>query len=342
MMTLSAGEIAHLLNGIVEGDPQVRVSSFCRIEEGVAGAISFLANPKYERHIYGTAASVVIVNRSFTPTEPIGATLIRVADAYLALARLLQMYEQVTKVARKGIHSSAVIEAGAQVSDEAYIGPLCHVAKGAVIAAGAELESQVYVGQGAQIGEGTQVRPGVRIMHSCVVGRSCIIQPNAVIGSDGFGFAPTGSEYARIPQVGNVILEDGVEVGANATIDRGSIGATIIRQGTKLDNLVQIAHNVEVGTNSVIAAQAGVAGSTRIGAGAMIGGQVGIIGHLRVGDNVKIAAQSGIGGDVPDGATMQGSPAFDVALYRRAYVMFRNLPKLAAQLNDLDKRLPKT
>lgn len=339
-MVLSAGEIAHLLQGTVSGNPHEKVGSFCRIDEGQAGALSFLANPKYAHHLPTTKASVVIVSEKLA-SDKATTTQIIVPDAYAALAQLLGMYEQATRIRRQGVHPSAVVEDGATVAPTAYIGALCHIETGAVVADGTELHSQVYVGRNAQIGSDCILHPGVKILHGTRIGHRCIIQAGAVIGSDGFGFAPSGGQYAKVPQVGHVILEDDVEVGANTTIDRGSIGPTVIRQGTKLDNLVQIAHNVDFGANSVMAAQSGVAGSTKIGPGAMIGGQVGIVGHLQIGENVKIAAQSGIGANLPNGAVVQGSPAFDASLYRRCFVLFRKLPDLARQLDDLQNRQPK-
>lgn len=336
-MVLSAEEIAHLLHGTVSGDPRVNVGSFCRIDDGQAGALTFLANPKYAHFLPTTLASVVIVSEKLA-SKTSSATQIIVPDAYTALAQLLSMYEQATRVKRQGIHPTAVIESGASVSATAYVGAHCHIEAGAVVADGSELISQVYVGRNAKIGSDCMLHPGVKILHGTHVGNRCIIQAGAVIGSDGFGFAPSGGQYAKVPQVGHVILEDDVEIGANTTIDRGSIGPTIIRKGTKLDNLVQIAHNVDIGAHSVMAAQSGVAGSTKIGQGAMIGGQVGIVGHLQIGENVKIAAQSGIGSNLSDSAIVQGSPAFDASLYRRCYVLFRKLPDLARQLDVLQNR----
>jgi UDP-3-O-[3-hydroxymyristoyl] glucosamine N-acyltransferase len=333
-MVLSAGAIATLLGGVVEGDPKVEVSSVCPIEKGYAGALTFLANPKYTEHIYSTKASVAIVAKDFAPSADVPCTLIRVNDPYSCFALLLDQYSKMRQP-QPGIHPTAYIDATAKVGEGVFVGAHVVIDSAATVGKGCKVYPQSYVGRNAKLGDNSTLHPGARLLDDCVVGNNCVIHAGVTIGSDGFGFAPSDAAYTKVPQIGNVVIEDDVEIGANCAIDRGTMGSTIIRKGVKLDNLIQVAHNVEIGEHTVIAAQTGIAGSTTIGKRCMIGGQVGIIGHLTIGDNVKIAAQSGIGANVKDNALMQGSPAFDAGNYRRAYVSFRGLPKIVNTLNAL-------
>lgn len=337
-MVLSAAAVASLLQGTVEGDPDVSLSAVCPIEGGLKGALSFLANPKYTHHIYTTGASAVIVSNDFKAERPVPCTLIRVKDPYAAFALLLEQYARMKRPSA-GIHPSATIDATAKVGENAYIGAQAVIGSGALVGRGCCIHGQTYIGRNAKVGDHVTLHAGVRLLDDCVVGNNCIVHSGTVIGSDGFGFAPSDNAYGKVPQIGNVILEDDVEIGANCTIDRATMGSTIIRRGVKLDNLIQVAHNVEIGEHTVIAAQTGIAGSTRIGKRCMIGGQVGIIGHITIGDNVKIAAQSGIGADVKDNAIVQGSPAFEVAAYRRSYVSFRTLPSMGRELTELRREI---
>ena len=340
-MKFSAKEIAALAGGKVEGNPDASVSQLAKIEEGKPGALSFLSNPAYAPHIYTTAASIVIVNNDFAPEQalPKDLTLVRVADARAAFAKLLEAYNQF-RMNKTGIDSSAFVSPSAKIGKDVYIGAKAVIGDNAVIGDKAKIHPNVTVGEHAKIGENTIIYPGVVVYHDCVIGNNCILQSGTIIGGDGFGFQPNSdNNYAKVPHIGNVIIEDHVEIGANTTIDRATMGSTIIRRGVKLDNLIQIAHNVEIGENTVIAAQAGVAGSTKIGKNCLIGGQVGIIGHLVIGNGVKIAAQSGIGNNLADNEIVQGSPAFGIGDYKRSYVMFRNLPNLADKIKELEKKV---
>ena len=339
-MIFTASVIAEFLKGTVEGDPQASVSEVSKIEEGKAGTLSFLANPKYEKYIYDTQSTIVIVNEDFKPTKEIGSTLIRVKNAYESFAALLQLYEQ-SKPKKSGISKIASISDTAILGDNLYIGDFTVVSDHVSIGDGTQLYPQVYLGDNVKIGEGTIIHPGVKIYEGSEIGAHCVIHAGATIGGDGFGFAPNQeNNYQKVPQVGKVIIEDHVEVGANTTIDRATMGATILRKGVKLDNLIMIAHNVEIGENTVMAAQTGVSGSTRIGKNCMFGGQVGIIGHLTIAEGVKIAAQSGIGKSITEkDAVLQGSPAFDFGPYQRSYVLFKNLPSLRNQIHDLEQKV---
>lgn len=340
-MKFSAAQIAGLINGTVEGNSLIEVHSLAKIEEGKTGDLSFLGNPKYEDFIYTTGSSICIVNASFkaTKTLPENLTLIRVDDAYACFAKLLQIYDTMHRPAPE-IEQPSYIDATAQLGENVYVAAFAHIGKNAVIGANVAIYPNVSIGQNVQIGEGTVVYAGATIYRDCIVGKNCIIHAGAVIGADGFGFAPDeNGEYQKIPQIGNVILEDNVDVGANTTIDRATMGSTIIRKGSKIDNLVQIGHNVEIGTNTAMAAQAGVAGSCKIGNNVMIGGQVGFAGHLKVGDRVKIAAQSGVPGDVNDDAVVMGSPAFEINEYKKSYMGFRRLPKILERLQVLENKI---
>lgn len=341
-MEFTAGQIAEYLKGKVDGDPEVKVNDVSRIEEGVAGTIAFLANPKYEKYIYNTGASIVLVNKEFKPLNPVQATLVRVDDAYRAIAALLQLREEMKPVPL-GIEEGSYVDPDARIGDNVYIGQFSVISRGAVIGRNVRIYPQVYVGENVTIGDDTILHPGVKIYHECRIGSGCTLHAGVVIGSDGFGFAPqSDSNYKKIPQVGNVIIEDNVEVGSNSAIDRAMMGSTIIRKGVKLDNLIQVAHNVEIGENTVIAAQTGIAGSAKIGAGCMIGGQVGIVGHLTIADGVRIAAQSGVSSGIKQkNEVVQGSPAYQYGKYQRSYVLYRKLPEISRKLRDLEAEIEK-
>ncbi len=336
-MKFTANQIAEYLKGEVEGDPEVIVDDVSKIEDGKAGTLSFLANPKYEKYIYETDASVVLVNKGFMPVKPVSCTIIRVEDAYQAIASLLQLREEMTPLP-SGIDKDVYIAPSAKTGEGVYVGHYSVISSGCVIGNNVKIYPQVFIGENVFIGDNTVLHPGVKVYRNCHVGNGCILHAGAVIGSDGFGFAPrTDQNYKKIPQTGNVILEDHVEIGSNTTIDRAMIGSTIIRTGAKLDNLIQVAHNVEVGEHTVIAAQSGIAGSAKVGARCMIGGQVGIVGHLRIADGVKIAAQSGVSSSInADDQVIQGSPAFKYGSYQRSYVLFKKLPALYQQLRKIE------
>jgi len=339
-MEFTAQALAHILEGEVEGDLNITVNKLSKIEEGVLGSISFLSNELYTEYIYSTKASIVIVNKSFTPEKniPQETTLIKVADARLAFAKLLEAYQKLT-APKPGIHPSAVVEESAVIGEGCYIGPSCYIGENAKVGKNSFIYANSYVGVDATIGTDTILKPGVKVMENCKVGNDCLLHPGVIIGGDGFGFAPNSeNNYQKVVHTGNVIIEDHVEIGSNTSIDKATLGSTIIRRGVKLDNLIQIAHNVEIGENTVIAAQTGIAGSTKIGKNCMIGGQVGIVGHIKIADEVKIAAQSGIGQNIDIvGQIVQGSPAFFIGDYKRSYVLFRKLPEIYSKLNELLK-----
>lgn len=337
-MKFKAKDIAALLKGVVEGDGEVSVSDVSKIEEGRPNTLAFLANPKYEHYIYTTEASVVLVNQDFVPCQEVSCTLIRVASAYDAIAALLQMYEDM-RPKPEGIEQPSFIGEGTIIGERPYVGAFAYIGKGVKIGNNVKIYPQAYIGDGVTIGDNSTVYSGVKIYYGCVIGKGCTIHAGTVIGADGFGFAPANDSYKKVPQIGNVILEDNVEIGANTCIDRATMGATRIKKGVKLDNLVQIAHNVVVGENTVMAAQCGIAGTTKIGAHCMFGGQVGLAGHLTIGDRTMLAAQSGVTNDIEEGSVFMGSPAFDVAKYRKSYVLFRKLPELYGQLRDLEKEI---
>jgi UDP-3-O-[3-hydroxymyristoyl] glucosamine N-acyltransferase len=339
-MNFTAAIIAEFLKGTIEGDPQTSVTDVSKIEEGKAGTLSFLANPKYEKFIYDSKSSIIIVNEDFKPKHKIGATLIRVKNAYESFAELLRFYEQ-NKPRKSGISKISSISESASLGSGLYIGDFTVISDHVTLGDGVMLYPHVYIGDHVKIGEGTILHPGVKIYNDCEIGAHCVIHAGAIIGGDGFGFAPSQeNNYQKVPQVGKVIIEDHVEVGANTTIDRATMGATILRKGVKLDNLIMIAHNVEVGENTVMAAQTGVSGSTWIGKNCMFGGQVGLIGHISIADGVKIAAQSGIPKSIKEeGAIVQGSPQLDFTHFQRCYVVFKNLPDLRNQVNDLERKI---
>jgi len=343
-MEFSAQQISEILQGTIEGDANTSVSTLSKIEEGKKGSLSFLANPKYIEHIYNTEASIVIVGKDFKAEMPLknNPTLIRVDEAYSAFGKLLELYNQV-KNNKTGIATSSSIPETVFVGDNVYIGENTVIGENAVIKNGAKIFPNSFIGDNTTIGENSMIFAGAKIYSETQIGKECVIHSGAIIGADGFGFAPNSeNNYKKVPQIGNVIIEDHVEIGANTCVDRATLGSTIIRRGVKLDNLIQIAHNVDIGENTVIAAQTGIAGSTKIGKNCMIGGQVGIVGHIKIADEVKIAAQSGIGNSIEEiGAIVQGSPSIPIGDYKRSYVMFRKLPDLASQLKDLEKEVQK-
>jgi UDP-3-O-[3-hydroxymyristoyl] glucosamine N-acyltransferase len=337
-MQFSAQQIAGLLNGVIEGNPDVSVTTLSKIEEGTPGSISFLANPVYTQYIYNTKATLVIVNSDFVATAPVAATLIRVESAAAAFARLLEMYNQV-KLDKVGVSKHAYISESATVGERLYAGEFAVISDNARIGNNVKIYPQVYIGDNVVIGDNTTLFAGVKVYSDCRIGKDCIIHSGTVIGSDGFRFEPQNAEGQRkVPQIGNVIIEDDVEIGANCAIDRATLGSTILRKGVKFDNLVHIAHNVEVGENSYLAACNVVAGSTRIGKNCMFSGQVGIVGHLQIADNTIITAQSGISKSITTpGQVYMGSPAFDAGKYRKAYIHFRNLDSVVQRLGKLEK-----
>ena len=336
-MKFTAAQIAGILEGEVVGNPDAEVFKLAKIEEGTKGSLTFLSNPKYLNFIYSTEATITIVNRSFEPEQAITTTLIKVEDAYQSFSKLLEYYNQV-KLMKSGVEQPSVISENVTYGENLYLGSFCYLGKNVVIGNNVKIYPNTFVGDNVSIGDNTILFAGVRIYSETIIGANCTLHSGCIIGSDGFGFAPTEEgTFNKIPQIGNVILEDNVDVGSCTTIDRATLGSTIIKKGVKLDNQIQIAHNVEIGENSVIAAQTGVAGSTKIGHNCMIGGQVGIAGHLTIGNNVRIQAQSGIGKNLADGETVQGSPAFNYGDFSKAYVHFRNLPKIVSDIEDLKK-----
>ncbi|MBF0576205.1 UDP-3-O-(3-hydroxymyristoyl)glucosamine N-acyltransferase [Dysgonomonas sp. GY617] len=337
-LSFTAQQIADFLKGTIEGDPNIQVSNFSKIEEGKPGSLSFLANPKYTNYIYSTDASIVLVNNDFVAEKPVKATLIRVFNAYAGLAMLLDMVEK-SKPKKKGIEPMSFIADSVKLGSDVYVGAFAYIAEKATIGDNTLVHPQVYIGEGCTIGENTILYPGVKIYPGCKIGNNCIIHSGAVIGSDGFGFAPEGDIYKKIPQMGIVIIEDDVEIGANTTIDRAVMDATIIRHGVKLDNLIQVAHNVEVGANTVMAAQVGISGSTKVGEHCMIGGQVGLGGHITIGNNANIGAQAGIISNIKENAQILGSPAIPVKDFFRSSIVFPKLPDMYRQLAQLEKEI---
>lgn len=339
-MKFAASQISEILQGTIEGDATVLVDRLAKIEEASQGSITFLANPKYTQYIYSTDASVVIVSKDFVPTEKIKSTLVRVDNPYTAFTVLLEFYENYLKSLKTGIEQPSYQGDDVKLGQNVYLGAFSYIGNGVTIADDVKIYPHVYIGDHVEIGAGSVIYSGAKIYRDTKIGSSCMIHSGAVIGADGFGFAPQeDGSYKKIPQTGNVVLEDNVEIGANTTIDRSTMGSTLIRKGTKLDNLIQIAHNVEVGENTAIAAQVGVAGSSKIGSGCIVGGQVGIAGHLHIGDGVRLAAQSGVISDIAAGATVMGSPSFDHKEYIKCYVVFRKLPNLARRIDRLNKKL---
>ncbi|MBC7535879.1 MAG: UDP-3-O-(3-hydroxymyristoyl)glucosamine N-acyltransferase [Ferruginibacter sp.] len=338
-MQFSAAQIAVIISGTLEGAAEATVNSFGKIEEAKSGQLAFLANPKYEDFLYSTKASIIIINQSLQLKQPIAATLIRVPDAYSAFAILLDKYQQIRTQQLSGIQQPVYMDATVKLGDEVFIGAFAYLGENVTIAKGVKIFPNSYLGNNVSIGENTIIHAGVKIYHECVIGKNVVIHAGTVIGSDGFGYAPQqDGSLKKVPQIGNVVIEDGVEIGANTTIDRATIGSTLIRSGAKLDNLLQIAHNVEVGNNSVIAAQSGVSGSTKIGKNVMIGGQAGIVGHIQIADGSRINAQSGVSKSIkiPNSA-VTGSPAYDYTAALRSQAITRNLPQLEKRIIELEK-----
>jgi UDP-3-O-[3-hydroxymyristoyl] glucosamine N-acyltransferase len=338
-MKFTAAQIAGILEGQVIGNPDALVFKLAKIEEGTEGSLTFLANPKYVNFIYTTQATITIVNNDFVPENELSTTLIKVEDAYQSFSKLLEYYNQV-KLMKSGIEQPSVISENVIYGEQLYLGSFSYVGKNVTIGNNVKIYPNCFIGDNVTIGDNCVFFAGVKIYSETEIGNNCNFHSGCVVGSDGFGFAPTEvGTFSKIPQIGNVIIEDDVEIGANTTIDRATLGTTLIRKGVKLDNHIQIAHNVEIGENTVIAAQTGIAGSTKIGSNCLIGGQVGIAGHLTIGNNVRVQAQSGIGKNIPDGETIQGSPAFNYGDFSKSYVHFRNLPKIVSDLEELKSNI---
>ena len=338
-MKFTAAQIAGILEGEVEGNPEVEVSKLSKIEEGIPESLSFLSNPKYTQYIYTTKASAVIVDKDFKAENKINTTLIRVDDAYKSFSKLLEYYNQV-KMNKTGIEQPVFISESANYGKNIYIGAFAYISDNVKIGDNVKIYPNVYIGDNVIIANNVTLFSGAKIYSDTQIGNNCVIHSSAILGADGFGFSPNEKgEFIKVPQTGNVIIEDNVDIGAATSIDRATLGSTIIRKGVKLDNQIQIAHNVEIGKNTVIAAQTGIAGSTKIGENCMIGGQVGIAGHLSIGNNVRIQAQSGIGRNVKDNETLQGSPAFTYNDYNKSYVHFKNLPKIIHRLTTIEKNI---
>jgi len=333
----TATQIAEILDGKVEGNPDVEVSKLAKIEEGSNGTLTFLANPKYTQYIYTTNASITIVENNFVAENELQTTLIRVKNPYKAFSKLLEYYNQV-KMNKTGIEEPVFISESAKLGDDIYIGAFSYLGESVTLGDKVKIYPNVYLGDNVILGNNVIVFAGSKIYSDTIIGNDCVIHSGAIVGADGFGYTPNEKgEFVKIPQTGNVLIEDNVDIGAGTTIDRATLGSTIIRKGVKLDNQIQIAHNVEIGENTVIAALSGIAGSTKIGKNCMIGGQVGIMGHITIGNNVRIQAQSGIGRNVKDNEMLQGSPAFKYGDYNKSYVHFKNLPKIIERLNTIEK-----
>ncbi|QRM90185.1 UDP-3-O-(3-hydroxymyristoyl)glucosamine N-acyltransferase [Lacinutrix sp. WUR7] len=338
-MKFTAQQIAGILEGDIVGNPDVEVSKLSKIEEGTEGSLTFLANPKYKPYIYSTKASITIVNKTFEPENVIKTTLIKVEDAYKSFSKLLEYYNEV-KNNKVGIENPSFVSDTATYGVNVYLGAFSYLGENVKLGDNVKIYPQAYIGDNVTVGDNTIIFAGAKLYSETQVGKNCVINSGAILGADGFGFAPDeNGEFQKVPQIGNVIIEDNVDIGSATTIDRATLGSTIIRKGVKLDNQIQIAHNVEIDENTVIAAQTGVAGSTKIGKYCMIGGQVGIAGHLTIGDNVKVQAQTGIGHRVKDGEKLYGSPAIDYGNYVKSYVHFKNLPAIVKTINKLEKKL---
>jgi UDP-3-O-[3-hydroxymyristoyl] glucosamine N-acyltransferase len=339
-MKFTAEQIAGVLGGEVIGDPNALVYKLSKIEEGTEGSITFLANPKYLPHIYTTQATITIVNSSFIPDGALTTTLIKVEDAYQSFTKLLEFYDQTKKAKKIGIEQPSFISESAQYGSDLYLGSFSYIGENVVLGENVKIYPNCFIGENVVIGDNVTIFAGAKVQSDTIIGNNCAIYSGAVIGADGFGFAPNeDGTYTKIPQIGNVVIEDNVDIGANTTIDKATMGSTIIRKGVKLDNQIQIGHNVEIGENTVIAAQTGIAGSTKIGKNGMIGGQVGIVGHLTIGNNVKIQAQSGVGRNIKDNETLQGSPTFGYNDFSKSYVHFKNLPKIVTEIQELKKQI---
>jgi UDP-3-O-[3-hydroxymyristoyl] glucosamine N-acyltransferase len=340
-MEFSAEQIAGILNGDILGNPEVKVTALSKIEEGTKGTLSFLSNPKYEEYIYSTGASICIVNKSFSASRelPKSLTLVQVDDAYACFAKLLDFYNQMRQKPAK-IEQPSFVSESATLGEDIYLGAFAYISDGAKIGKNVKIYPNAFIGENVEIGDNTIIYPSATIYADCKIGKNCIIHAGVIIGADGFGFAPDeNNEYQKVPQIGNVILEDFVEVGSNTTIDRATLGSTIIRRGVKIDNLCQIAHNVEVGKNTAMAAQVGIAGSAKIGERVMIGGQAGIAGHLHIADETKIVAQSGIPGSVKKADTLMGSPGINIEDFKKSYFGFRKLPFILNKIQEFDQKL---
>ena len=334
-MKFTAAQIAGILDGEVFGNPDAEVYKLAKIEEGTTGSLTFLANTKYANYLYSTSATIVIVNKSYELENEVKATIIKVDDAYSSFSKLLEYYNQV-KLMKSGIEQPSVISEGVTYGDDLYLGSFCYIGKNVSIGNNVKIYPNSFIGDNVVIGDGCVFFAGVRIYSETEIGNHVTIHSGTIIGSDGFGFAPLeDGSFSKIPQIGNVVIEDDVEIGSCSTVDRATLGTTYIRKGAKLDNQIQVAHNVEIGENTVIAAQTGIAGSTKIGKNCMIGGQVGIAGHITIGNFVKIQAQSGIGKSLKDGEVVQGSPAFNYGDFAKSFVHFRNLPKIVNEIEEL-------
>ena len=338
-MQFTAEMIAGLLNGEIVGDKNAAVSTVSSIDGGKAGSLAYLTNPKYEQYIYTTEASIVLVDKTFEPKEEVKTTLVKVENVAECVLNLLEMYNA-SRPQKSGVSKLASIHEEATIGESCYIGDFTVVERGAKLGDKVQLYPQCYIGDNVEIGEGTKLYPGVKIYEGCKIGRNCIIHAGAVIGADGFGFAPKADgTFAKIPQLGNVIIEDNVEIGANTCVDRAKTDSTIVRSGVKLDNLIQVGHNVQIGSNTVMSAQVGIAGTTKIGSNCFVGGQVGFADHITVGNGCKIGSQSGLDKNVPDGEIRFGSPALPGIQYHRSFAVFRNLPEMATKLRELEKRI---
>ena len=340
-MKFTAQQIADILDGDIVGNPDVEVNKLSKIEEGKEGSLTFLSNPKYTSYIYKTQASICIVNKSFEKTQDISTTLIKVEDSYDAFSKLLEVYNKI-KLDKKGIETPSSISDTAKLGENIYVGAFTYIGEDVVVGDNVKIYPNVYIGDNVTIGNGVTIFAGSKIYSETQIGNHCTLHSGVIIGADGFGFTPSeNGEYSKIPQIGNVIIEDFVDIGAATTIDRATLGSTIIRKGVKLDNQIQIAHNVEIGEHTAIAAQTGIAGSSKIGKNCLIGGQVGIAGHIKIGDRVKIQAQTGVGRNIKDDEAIQGSPAFGYSDFNKSYVHFRNFQKIVSRLDHIEKQFPK-
>ena len=338
-MKFTAAQIAEILEGEIVGNPEAEVSELAKIEEGSKGSLTFLSNPKYTSYIYKTNASITIVNKDFEVEQPVHTTLIKVKDAYKAFSTLLEYYNKI-KLNKSGIEQPIFIGENVQYGEELYLGAFSYIGENVKIGDHVKIYPNVYIGDNVKIGNNVTLFAGVKIYSETLIGNDVVIHGGAIIGADGFGFSPDeGGVYSKVPQIGNVVIEDNVDVGAATTIDRATLGSTILRKGVKLDNQIQIAHNVEIGENTAIAAQTGIAGSTKIGKNCLIGGQVGFSGHLTIGDRVKIQAQTGVGRNIKDDEILQGSPALTYSNYNKSYIHFKNLSQTVDKLNQLEKKL---
>lgn len=337
-MEFTAKQIADFIGGKVEGDANATVHTFAKIEEGKAGAISFLSNPKYTQYIYDSESSIILINEDVELNKPVAATLIRVKNAYECVAKLLQLYES-SKPRKKGINPLASIAPTAIIGKDAYIGAFAVIGDNAVIGNNSMIYPNTVIGENVKIGNNTKIYPNVTIYENCKLGNNVTVHSGTVIGADGFGFAPNTDGYNKIPQIGIVTIEDDVEIGANTCIDRSTMGSTVIHKGVKLDNLIQVAHNVEIGENTVMSAQVGIAGSTKVGSWCMFGGQVGLAGHINIGDKTFLGAQSGVPGNIKGNQTLIGTPPMEPKAYFKSQAIFRKLPELYKQINELQKQI---